>query len=81
MTDPITDLPSVIRRLPFLKYASLETTSLRFRDSTDRAILLAECRDGKPLAAPTGPLRVVVPGEKRHSRWVRQVVTLKVGKA
>jgi DMSO/TMAO reductase YedYZ molybdopterin-dependent catalytic subunit len=48
---------------------------------TDRVILLADRRDGKPLAGNEGPLRVVVPGEKRHSRWVRQVVALRVGRS
>jgi DMSO/TMAO reductase YedYZ molybdopterin-dependent catalytic subunit len=48
--------------------------------STDRVILLADRREGKPLGDPEGPLRVIVPGEKRHSRWVRQVIALKVGK-
>jgi DMSO/TMAO reductase YedYZ molybdopterin-dependent catalytic subunit len=47
---------------------------------TDRVVLLADRRDGKPLAGNEGPLRVVVPGEKRHARWVRQVVALKVGR-
>lgn len=47
---------------------------------TDRVVLLADRRDGKPLGEGQGPLRVVVPGEKRHSRWVRQVTTLKLGK-
>jgi DMSO/TMAO reductase YedYZ molybdopterin-dependent catalytic subunit len=48
---------------------------------TDRTILLADRRDGKPLAAQEGPLRIVVPGEKRHARWVRQVVALRIGRA
>jgi DMSO/TMAO reductase YedYZ molybdopterin-dependent catalytic subunit len=48
---------------------------------TDRTILLADRRDGKPLAANEGPLRIVVPGEKRHARWVRQVVALRIGRA
>jgi DMSO/TMAO reductase YedYZ molybdopterin-dependent catalytic subunit len=47
---------------------------------SDRVILLADRRDGKPLAGKEGPLRVIVPGEKRHSRWVRQVVALKLGR-
>jgi DMSO/TMAO reductase YedYZ molybdopterin-dependent catalytic subunit len=47
---------------------------------TDRVILLADHRDGKPLGAKEGPLRIVVPGEKRQARWVRQVIALKVGK-
>jgi len=40
---------------------------------TDRVILLVDRRDGQPLAATEGPLRLVVPGEKRQARWVRQV--------
>jgi DMSO/TMAO reductase YedYZ molybdopterin-dependent catalytic subunit len=48
---------------------------------TDQVILLADRRDGKALDANDGPLRVVVPGEKKHSRWVRQVILLKVGRA
>ena len=47
----------------------------------DRTILLAETRDGKPLADPEGHWRVVVPDEKRHGRWVRQVVSLTVRRA
>lgn len=49
--------------------------------STDRVILLADRRDGQPIDAKEGPLRVIVPGEKRHARWVRQVIAFKVGKA
>jgi DMSO/TMAO reductase YedYZ molybdopterin-dependent catalytic subunit len=47
---------------------------------SDRVILLADRRDGKPLVGNEGPLRVVVPGEKRHARWVRQVIALKIGR-
>jgi len=49
--------------------------------ATDRVILLADRRDGKPLGAKEGPLRVIVPGEKRHFRWARQVVTLRIGRS
>jgi len=45
---------------------------------TDRVIFLADQRDGKPLSSTEGPLRIIVPGEKRHARWVRQVTTLTV---
>jgi DMSO/TMAO reductase YedYZ molybdopterin-dependent catalytic subunit len=47
---------------------------------TDRVILLADHRDSKPLSAREGPLQVIVPGEKKHARWVRQVIRLKVGR-
>lgn len=42
-------------------------------------ILVADRRDGKPLSAREGPLRLVVPAEKRPARWVRQLVRLTVG--
>jgi hypothetical protein len=47
---------------------------------TDRVILLADRRDGQPLSARDGPLQIVVPGEKKHARWVRQAIKLKVGR-
>jgi DMSO/TMAO reductase YedYZ molybdopterin-dependent catalytic subunit len=46
---------------------------------TDREVLLADRRDGSPLRPEEGPLRIVVAGEKRPARWVRQVRELKVG--
>ena len=48
---------------------------------TDRVILLADRRDGKPLATSEGPLRIVVPDEKRQARWVRQVSSLTIRRA
>ncbi len=48
---------------------------------TDRVILLADHCDNKPLPATAGPLQVIVPHEKRHARWVRQVTTLTVHRA
>jgi DMSO/TMAO reductase YedYZ molybdopterin-dependent catalytic subunit len=49
-----------------------------FKDTT---VLVADKRDGKALSADEGPLRMVVPGEKRQGRWTRQLVGLKLGKA
>ena len=48
---------------------------------TERVVLLADHRDGQPLAAAEGPLRLVVPDEKRHARWVRQVRSCTVRRA
>jgi hypothetical protein len=48
---------------------------------TDRVVLLATQRDGKPLAAKEGPFRIVVPDEKRPARWVRQVTALRIRQA
>ncbi len=43
-----------------------------------REIIVADKRDGKPLDAKEGPYRIVVPGDARPARWVRQVTTLRV---
>jgi DMSO/TMAO reductase YedYZ molybdopterin-dependent catalytic subunit len=48
---------------------------------TDRVVLLADRRDGKPLATNEGSLHLVVPDEKRPARWVRQVVALTIRRA
>ena len=48
-------------------------------DFTDRKIILADRCNDSPIPAAQGPLRVVVPEEKTHARWVRQVIALKVG--
>jgi DMSO/TMAO reductase YedYZ molybdopterin-dependent catalytic subunit len=48
---------------------------------TDRIILLADTKDGQPLPPGEGPLRVIVPGEKRPARWVRQVKVVTVRKS
>jgi|SRR5215813_8026638 len=45
---------------------------------TDRIMLLADHRDGKLLDDKEGPLRLVIPDEKRQGRWVRQVTSLTV---
>src|SRR5215475_9165024 len=45
---------------------------------TDKQVVLALLRDGKPLSEKEGPYRIVIPDEKRMARWVRQVTTLKI---
>jgi hypothetical protein len=45
---------------------------------TDKQIILAFLKDGKPLDDKEGPYRIVIPDEKRMARWVRQVTTLKI---
>ncbi|MFZ0686116.1 MAG: molybdopterin-dependent oxidoreductase [Terriglobales bacterium] len=45
---------------------------------TDKQVILAFLKDGKPLDAKEGPYRIVIPDEKRMARWVRQVTSLKV---
>src|ERR1043166_3586489 len=45
---------------------------------TDAIVLLADHRDGKAMSDRDGKLRLIVPHEKRHARWVRQVVRFTV---
>lgn len=45
---------------------------------TDRVVILADRRDGKPLAENAAPFQIIVPGELKHGRWIRQVVSLTV---
>jgi DMSO/TMAO reductase YedYZ molybdopterin-dependent catalytic subunit len=48
---------------------------------TDRIALLADRVDGKAIDSTTGPLRLVVPDEKRPARWVRQVTRITLMRA
>ena len=41
-------------------------------------VLVADSEDSKPLAQNAGPLRLVVPTDKRPARWVRMVKTIRV---
>lgn len=50
-------------------------------DHTDKVVILADRRDGKPLDAKNGPWQVIATGEKKHARWVRQVTGLRVQNA
>jgi hypothetical protein len=43
-----------------------------------RSVLLADRRDGSPLGPTEGPLRLVIPDEKRPARWARQVRTIRI---
>lgn len=43
-----------------------------------QTILLADQLDGQPLPAKDGPYQLVVPLEKRPTRWVRQLTALRV---
>jgi hypothetical protein len=45
---------------------------------TDRLIVLADKKDGKPLPEKEGPFRIVAPAEKRPARWIRNVKTIAV---
>lgn len=43
----------------------------------NNVVLLADRRDGKPLAGD-GPYRLVVPGDKRAGRWLRNVAAIEL---
>jgi hypothetical protein len=45
---------------------------------TDRASILADTKDGQPLAGNAAPYQLILADEKRPARWVRQVVTIDV---
>jgi hypothetical protein len=42
------------------------------------APLVADARDGAPLDAKSGPLRIVAPCDVTHARWVRGVTSLTI---
>jgi DMSO/TMAO reductase YedYZ molybdopterin-dependent catalytic subunit len=48
-----------------------------FTDASQQ-IILADTVDGKPLSDKQGPVRIVVPQEKKGARWVRMVESIEV---
>ncbi len=45
---------------------------------TDRQVILAHQVDANPLPAADGPFRIIVEGEKKPARCIKQVTTLKI---
>jgi hypothetical protein len=45
---------------------------------SDSRALVADRMDGAPLSDHDGPLRIILPNEKRESRWVRMVERIEV---
>jgi hypothetical protein len=43
---------------------------------SDNLVLFADTKDGKALDDKEGPYRIVVPHEKHHPRWIRQVIRI-----
>jgi hypothetical protein len=43
---------------------------------TDRLAIVADRKDGQSLAGNEAPYHLIIPGEKRPARWVRQVVRI-----
>ena len=48
-------------------------------DEDGSKYLLAFTKDGKPLG-DEGPARVIVPGEAKHVRWIRNVKSAELGR-
>jgi hypothetical protein len=44
----------------------------------NRKFFLCHTKNGNPLPNEEGPLRVLVPDEGRHARWVRHAIELTV---
>ena len=47
----------------------------------ERLILLADRQNGAVFPANVGPLKIIVPGDKTHARWVRQVKSFTIARA
>jgi hypothetical protein len=45
---------------------------------TDSQVIVADKLDGKPLPDREGPIRIVIPSEKREARWIRMVETIEI---
>lgn len=59
-------------------YSALFSVAEVDPDMIDRVAILADRKGHEPLPSGQGPLRVVIPGEKRHARWVREVTEIEV---
>ena len=55
---------------------SLAEIDSAFEDSD---VIVADRMDGAPIAGDEGPLRLVVPNDKRPARWVRMLESITVG--
>jgi hypothetical protein len=45
---------------------------------SDRVAILADRKDGKTLTGNEAPFQLVLAGEKRPARWVRQVISIEI---
>jgi hypothetical protein len=44
----------------------------------DKPVFVCDQQDGKALSSSDGPIRLVVPSDKRPARWVRMLTALDV---
>jgi DMSO/TMAO reductase YedYZ molybdopterin-dependent catalytic subunit len=47
-------------------------------DFAAESVLIVDSTDGQPLGPDQGPLRLVVPGDKRPARWVRMLKSITI---
>jgi DMSO/TMAO reductase YedYZ molybdopterin-dependent catalytic subunit len=47
-------------------------------DFAGETVLIVDSTDGQPLGPDQGPLRLIVPGDKRQARWVRMLKSITV---
>jgi DMSO/TMAO reductase YedYZ molybdopterin-dependent catalytic subunit len=47
-------------------------------DFAAETVLIVDSADGRPLGPDQGPLRLIVPGDKRQGRWVRMLKSITV---
>ena len=47
-------------------------------DFAAETVLVVDSTDGQPLSPDQGPLRLIVPGDKRQGRWVRMLKSITV---
>lgn len=47
-------------------------------DPKGERFLLATARDGKPLDDDRGPLRMIVPADPKHVRWIKNVASVRL---
>jgi DMSO/TMAO reductase YedYZ molybdopterin-dependent catalytic subunit len=59
-------------------YQTAVSAAAAAMDSKGERYLLALSRDGKPLDSRVGPVRLIVPGDPKHVRWVRAVTSLRL---
>jgi DMSO/TMAO reductase YedYZ molybdopterin-dependent catalytic subunit len=45
---------------------------------SDRPVFVVDRKDGQPLDSHAGPFRIVVPGDARPARWIRQLSEIAV---
>lgn len=59
-------------------YAAAFALAELVEDAANEVALVADKKDGKPLPAGEGPMRLVVPGDKRPLRWVKNAAVIEV---